>query len=500
MKASKKKPVQPSNNNDLDTVVDLQELEMAARENVNVLLTGRKGVGKTHIALSVLERAGKKVKYLSASTIDPYIHFVGIPKKSEVNDFFSMALPDWFEQGYDCLLIDELGRARTSVTNALFELIQFGTMHGKDLGIKVVWAANNPHDDIEEHYDVQPLDPALLDRFIVKIEVPYKCDRKYFFEKYGNLGLAAVSYWENNLNEAQRLDFSPRLLDNAVTYFRKGFDLKNIVPNKGAGAIVSSELMLVLEQALPTEEILARLVKSGDVEKAREYINKENNYSLAKNIILADKNLINYFIPLMDLENVASIITEIAVAKHVLENFTQYPENLLEVLKANSELNHLYTNHINARVHELLVEDYTPFTIDILPKNLPNISDLNEMLHLISRKNVPCSETITYIAGYVKHNPKCLDDSQTALTLWDKFSETCLDIKLEDMSNTRVMICLHGILVGAYSRHSNKRPIYVSGILSDDDSVVRQSQLMTALGLFCNKQVWEKLNELTVKK
>ncbi len=61
--------------------------------------------------------------------------------------------------------------------------------------LKIIWAAINPEDDEDEVYDVEKLDPAQIDRFHVRVDIPYAVSTKYFKDKYDGAGIAAVDWW-----------------------------------------------------------------------------------------------------------------------------------------------------------------------------------------------------------------------------------------------------------------------------------------------------------------
>ena len=60
----------------------LQALEFALTNNLNVLLKGRHGVGKTHMVIDLFQRKQLKYMYFSAATMDPWVDFIGIPKEA----------------------------------------------------------------------------------------------------------------------------------------------------------------------------------------------------------------------------------------------------------------------------------------------------------------------------------------------------------------------------------------------------------------------------------
>ena len=169
----------------------LEKLKFYAQKNKNVLLTGLHGVGKTSIVESVFKSMGWNYLILNGSTMDPYLHLIGIATtiKIEIDgetvDVLKQVLPEVLAQdNIDALFIDEINRGSKEILNGLLDLIQFKSINSKKLHrLKVVWAAQNPYfDDLDEDeqiYDVKPLDPALKDRFHLFLDVPYKLDKEY---------------------------------------------------------------------------------------------------------------------------------------------------------------------------------------------------------------------------------------------------------------------------------------------------------------------------------
>ena len=54
--------------------------------NLNVCLVGKHGIGKSTIIIDAFNRHGLKYKYFSASTLDPWVDFIGIPTVKAVED------------------------------------------------------------------------------------------------------------------------------------------------------------------------------------------------------------------------------------------------------------------------------------------------------------------------------------------------------------------------------------------------------------------------------
>lgn len=212
------------------SIVSIRNLKRYANHGYNVLLTGRHGVGKTAIIKDVFgECFGEHNvhwKYFSASTLDPWVDFIGIPKnytKDDGQEVFKIIPPEHFtgQEEIRAIFFDEINRAEEKTLNALMELIQFRSINGRVFpNLKCVWAAENPSDT--EEYSVQPLDPAQKDRFHVQIKLPYELDKKYFTDKYGkDYSQIVCNWWTEDKN------VSPRKLDTILEAYSVGFPIKD---------------------------------------------------------------------------------------------------------------------------------------------------------------------------------------------------------------------------------------------------------------------------------
>ena len=214
-------------------MISQKVLTQYLEHNMNVLLEGRHGVGKTALIHKTFTDAGYKYLYFSASTLDPWVDVVGIPSrtKSPTGDYVELIPPKFvLDDDVDAIFFDELNRADKKVLNAVMELIQFKSINGRKLNkLKIVWGAINPPDE-DETYAVTEMDPAQLDRFPVTIKVPYEPDIKYF-QKYGKIGTIFCDWW-NALPDEVKDDVSPRRLEYALNAYEKNLPLMHILPKK----------------------------------------------------------------------------------------------------------------------------------------------------------------------------------------------------------------------------------------------------------------------------
>jgi hypothetical protein len=245
----------------------------------NVLLIGGHGVGKTGMALSAAEALYLKCKYLSAATMDPYADFAGIPipdRKKKIIEFFHDADLD----RYHIFFVDELNRpAHLKILNGVLELIQFHSVQGRPFKkLKMVWAAMNPPN---AEYNVDDIDPALLDRFHHYIEIPNVFIQEFYINKFGkDIGKVLLN-WGNSLSQDKRKAITPRRLEYIGTIIndtRNSLDLVSTSVMPGIG-IEERDIKLLVAQMAPFfggKEINDSSSKLSDKLKDQNNVNKED--------------------------------------------------------------------------------------------------------------------------------------------------------------------------------------------------------------------------------
>jgi|GEM_PF-7078165 len=206
------------------------------RTSQNVLLVGPHGIGKTEQVLAAMKRNSIKYAYFSASTMDPFVDFVGVPRVVEDKNgrWLDFVKPKVFaNDDIQIIVVDEFNRAPKKVRNALMEAIQFKSINGVPMpNLKMIWAMVNPHDE-EDTYDVDRLDPAQEDRFQIKVVLPNGPSLKYFKDTYGVLGEIAHRWW-GKIDEKLRKKsvVSPRRLEYAIQAYQAGLDIDYVLPKE----------------------------------------------------------------------------------------------------------------------------------------------------------------------------------------------------------------------------------------------------------------------------
>lgn len=226
----------------MQTLIPKKKLDFWIKNDVNVLLSGKHGIGKTHIVMDVARRHGLKLQYYSCATMDPWVDFIGVPRtrsgtlaSGKKYQYLDLIRPKvWATDQVEMLFLDEMTRADPKVQNAILELTQFKSINGKKFkNLRCVWAAINPapEDTGDVAYHVEPLDPALESRFQVRIQLPFEPALDYMTRKFGaQIGAAACAWWEQ-LPEKAKNAFPPRSMDYAITYVKKGGAAEDVIPS-----------------------------------------------------------------------------------------------------------------------------------------------------------------------------------------------------------------------------------------------------------------------------
>lgn len=209
-------------------------LRKAAEGEMNVLLEGTHGTGKTSLICQVADEMGLQLKYFSTATLDPFVDLVGLPvPKTDEKGRPSIVYHRQTEiSDAELLFFDELNRAQPKTLNAVLEIIQFRTINGEPLPkLKAVFAACNP---VSKEYNVVELDAALLDRFHMHITVEPGPDAAWFRKQLGrDLGNALCDWYDTDLDPGQQAMVSPRRLEYIGKLISGGIDPARVTQDKG---------------------------------------------------------------------------------------------------------------------------------------------------------------------------------------------------------------------------------------------------------------------------
>jgi len=192
-----------------NTLID--KLVEYANHHYNVLFIGTHGIGKTTVTKAVAEQMGLNFKYYSTSTLDPWADLVGVPVPNHDSKTLDFYRPRDLENA-EFVFFDELNRAHPRVLNAVLEIVQFKSINGKPLpNLKMVWAAINPPGG---EYQVEDLDPVLVDRFHLYVEMKANLDKEYLKTCMKEQTVEILSdWWYNELDDKQREKITPRRIE-----------------------------------------------------------------------------------------------------------------------------------------------------------------------------------------------------------------------------------------------------------------------------------------------
>jgi len=316
-----------------------KNLDFWVEKEQNVLFIGHAGVGKTSMIVETFKRNNLNYRYFSASTMDPWVDFIGVPKEmSDANGpYLDLVKPKEFrDDEIQAIFFDEFNRSHKKVRNAVMELIQFKSINGRKFpNLKIIWAAINPDDADNEDttYDVEPLDDAQRDRFHIQIELPYKPCEKYFKHTFGEDDSNVAIEWWNGLDRKTQLRVSPRRLETVLRLHKMGGNIRHALPPDANVA----KLENLLKNGSPTkklEELLALNIKA-DI---KAWLEDENNFSCIKETLVSDNELLKKCLPLIGDEKITNLMsTQKKVSKFVFDNAKEYEALLGNI--ANSTTN-----------------------------------------------------------------------------------------------------------------------------------------------------------------
>lgn len=303
-------------------IIDSSKLDFWIENRLNVLFVGKHGVGKTHSIIDAFNRNGLKWLYFSASTLDPFVDLIGVPKEvvdENGNRYLDLVRPKALQNDeVEAIFFDEYNRSKPKVRNAVMELIQFGSINGKKFNnLKVIWAAINPDDEEDEQlaYDVERLDPAQKDRFHVILNIPYAVDKEYLSSKYGTSMASGATEWWNGLTDELKNLCSPRRLDYALSHHSKGGDLYDILDKK----LNVTKLLQQLESGSYKAQ-LKKMIINPDDESVKTFFSNVNNQDGCLQYIQKNQKYVNAFMKYYPIDTLSSFLMDKDWVKKLLSD------------------------------------------------------------------------------------------------------------------------------------------------------------------------------------
>ena len=347
---------------DSNMTVKAENLDFWIENNLNVMFIGKHGVGKTSLVKEAFDQHNLNWKYFSASTMDPWVDLIGVPKEKfddDGNSYLDLVRPKEFQYDQvEALFFDEFNRSHKKIRNAVMELIQFKSINGfKFNNLKIVWAAINPPDDDDNSYDVEVLDPAQEDRFHVYCHIPYAPSMAFFTQKFGKGTAKAVISWWKELGKDIQNKVSPRRLEHATDIYLKGGDIRYVLPQSSN----VSKLITIINHGPITDKLDELYNKEDNVQEIIDFLQVENNFASAISYILNNTKYLRCFLPYMPKEKISNLLIKEPVLLLVLEQADKHPifkEVIDEVLKAN--VNKSLTKKIKTKVIEFGITSLLP--------------------------------------------------------------------------------------------------------------------------------------------
>jgi hypothetical protein len=345
------------------------KLDFWLKNNLNVLLKGKHGIGKTSLIKDCFNRAGVKSVYFSTPTMDPWVDFVGIPKEvvpERGESFLDFIRPRAISDNLEAIFFDEFNRPNSpKILDAVMELIQFKTINGRKLPkLRVIWAAVNPDG---EDFAVETLDPAQKDRFQIHYELPYIPSFDFFSKKFGEKNATTAITWWNELSEEQKHLISPRRLEYTLDVYSLGGDIRDVLPSSAN----ASKLLLELKTE-PLSATLGEIILKKDIEAAKQFLKSENNFSSSIDLICKDKETLSFIFPLLSEERQMMFLSE---KKEVQSLVLEYPEKYLEIGNRIWKMNPKspFSKKLKKKISPLLSNRYFNDAAD--PKELRTVID-----------------------------------------------------------------------------------------------------------------------------
>jgi len=349
------------------TKITKDYLRLWTENHMNVLLISRHGVGKTSLTRDFWEndmgwKEGETYKYLSASTLDPWVDIVGIPTPSGDNDNLNISQllkifaiqeriasgevgkdemqkilgtkdsgpptidflqPAWLHKVH-AIFVDELNRSHPKVRNALMEFIQFKSVNGRPLpNLQMVWGAINPDDDDEMNYDVERLDPATYDRFHLHIFLPNEPNYVWFAKEFGDdLAAAVIEWYKVQVKAIPEIAdaITPRRLEYVIRYVKMQGDIRHVIPDAIALGADYRSLSRAIRTSSPVRKKMREIFESKDTIAAKEFFADENNYTYCIGDVIRTGDYMRFFMPILPPEKISDLFySQRSVQNHILQ-------------------------------------------------------------------------------------------------------------------------------------------------------------------------------------
>lgn len=458
-------------------------LSFAIKHNQNVLFVGDHGIGKSTIIMQAFKDAGLNFRYYSASTMDPWVDFLGVPKevKNESGEpVLRLVRPEGIDTEVEALIFDELNRSHPKIRNAVMELIQFKSINGRRFpNLRVVWAAINPSDS-EASYDVEELDPAQQDRFHHIIELPYQPDVSFFKKKFNNLGESACEWWGAQTKDVKKA-ISPRRMDYALEIVSLGGNADSVL--FGVQESVIKDFTNHIESSLFTSSLF-KLLDVQDIEERRTEVNRLCSSIKGRKMAVGVFNNSHELLPLVGLlsEEIGySMVGEFS--KPTLEKLSQILQESQDIdnpeeeesipCSLSSEVLNQAINNVGNSSPEAIAEFLrkNKMTKDFVSIHFNKIDEIVNT-HVMNFNNVLSPNARRNLIFSPEHGPFALQAKSLSEFITPVITITREPIHGQDSSNPKNTLIERAYQLSFYMvvRMFAMNPLHEEGILADTEA------------------------------
>lgn len=219
---------------EIDQEQTLNLTKFFIRSQQNIFIFGRKGVGKTHIAMQAAKECNLKVNYINLSVIER-TDLAGYPDISAPGDIIYFKSPYFLpqllnnEKSDSIILFDEVDKALPEVTAPLLEILQFKKINGKPINASSCILTGNL---LNEQTNSNIINSALLDRGS-KYILSFNFDRWLEWARSNNVHDLILGFLKSNpefscgsIDSTSYASPSPRSWTMASSALVKAKDLK----------------------------------------------------------------------------------------------------------------------------------------------------------------------------------------------------------------------------------------------------------------------------------
>jgi len=164
----------------------------------NVLFLGRKGTGKTQIALQAIKESGYKVNYINLSVLERS-DLSGFPDINSSSDIINYKSPYYLpplqnSKPDQVILFDELDKASPEIMAPLLEILQFKTINGKPINVASCILTGNL---MNEGAYSNMISTAILDR-MAKYVLQFNLDKWLDWGRLNNVYELILGFIQSN--------------------------------------------------------------------------------------------------------------------------------------------------------------------------------------------------------------------------------------------------------------------------------------------------------------